>query len=80
VFEIAGIEPLVAAVGVDGRAALLPTPPGDPTTRLCMDRRTFTRLAGGRWTGADARAAGAVQVAGDGALADRVVDNLAFTI
>ena len=35
-----------------------PTTPADPTTRLTLDRRTFARLAGGRWTGDDARADG----------------------
>jgi uncharacterized protein (TIGR03083 family) len=80
VFEVTGNPPIVAAVGVDGRAALLAHAPADPTVRLTFDRRTFTRLAGGRWTGEDARAAGQVHVEGDDALARRVVDNLAFTI
>ena len=31
--------------------------PADPTTRITLDRRTFARLAGGRWTGETARAA-----------------------
>jgi uncharacterized protein (TIGR03083 family) len=82
VIEVAGDPPVVAAVGVppEGRAALLADAPADPTTTLMFDRRTFTRLAGGRWTGDRARATGAVSVAGDRALGDRVVDNLAFTI
>ncbi|MET1001596.1 MAG: SCP2 sterol-binding domain-containing protein [Acidimicrobiia bacterium] len=50
------------------------------TARIALDRRTFARLAGGRWTGDHARKAGDVRVEGDTELADRVVDNLAFTI
>ena len=80
VFEVTGEPPMIAAVAVDGRAALLPQTPTDPTVRLTMDRRTFARLAGGRWTGETARAAGQVRSEGDDALAQRVVDNLAFTI
>jgi uncharacterized protein (TIGR03083 family) len=79
-FTITGDRPIVAAVGVDGRAALLPEPPSDPSTELTMDRRTFTRLAGGRWSGDEARAKGAVEVQGDTDLGRRVVDNLAFTL
>jgi uncharacterized protein (TIGR03083 family) len=80
VFEITGEPRVVAAIGVDGRAALLPSPPVDPTVRLTMDRRTFTRLAGGRWTGEGVRATGQVRAEGDDELAQRVIDNLAFTI
>jgi uncharacterized protein (TIGR03083 family) len=80
VFDVTGRPPIEAAVGVDGRAALLAAVPADPTTRLTLDRRTFARLAGGRWTGETARAAGQVQVEGDDALGQRIVDNLAFTL
>jgi hypothetical protein len=45
-----------------------------------MDRRTFARLAGGRWSGGDARSKGQVHVDGDRDLGNRVVDNMAFTI
>jgi hypothetical protein len=45
-----------------------------------MDRRTFTRLAGGRWNGDKARTAGGLRIEGDEALGNRVVDNMAFTI
>jgi hypothetical protein len=45
-----------------------------------MDRRTFTRLAGGRWTAEQARERGTLEVAGDTELGDRVVENLAFTL
>jgi uncharacterized protein (TIGR03083 family) len=80
VFDVTGRPPIEAAVGVDGRAALLATTPADPTTRLTFDRRTFARLAGGRWAGETARAVGQVQVEGDAALGQRIVDNLAFTL
>ncbi len=82
VFEVAGDPPLVAAVAVppEGRATLLETAPDSPTTRISLDRRTFTRLAGGRWSGDRARAEGDVSVAGDADLGNRVVDNLGFTI
>jgi uncharacterized protein (TIGR03083 family) len=82
VFDVAGASPIVAAIAVppEGRAVLLDTPPDAPTVRISMDRRTFTRLAGGRWNGGHARSHGTVRIDGDADLADRVVDNLAFTI
>jgi hypothetical protein len=58
----------------------LAAPPADPTVTLRMDRRTFARLAGGRWTGERARHEGVVSIEGDRGLGDRVVDNMAFTI
>jgi uncharacterized protein (TIGR03083 family) len=82
VFAVAGSPPLVAAVAVppEGRATLLDAVPDSPTARIALDRRTFTRLAGGRWSGDRARAEGSVRVEGDTDLANRVVDNLGFTI
>ncbi len=82
VFEITGTKPIVAAIAVppEGRAVLLDAPPEGPTVRIIMDRRTFTRLAGGRWSGEHARSYGTVRVESDGDLGNRVVDNLAFTI
>jgi uncharacterized protein (TIGR03083 family) len=81
-FDIAGEPPIVATISVppEGRAVLLDTSPRDPTVRIVTDRRTFTRLAGGRWTGDEARTRGRVQVEGDPELGARVVDNMAFTI
>jgi uncharacterized protein (TIGR03083 family) len=82
VFEIAGDTPIVAAISVppEGRSVLLDAAPADPTARIATDRRTFTRLAGGRWTGDQARANGVVRIDGDQDLGNRVVDNLGFTI
>jgi len=80
VFHVGGDVPMTAAIGVEGRATLLPDVPAVPTTTLTMDRRTFARLAGGRWTGERARAEGTVEITGDVELGNRIVDNLAFTI
>jgi uncharacterized protein (TIGR03083 family) len=82
VFDVLGVPPIVAAVSVppEGRAVLLDAPPDDPTVTITLDRRTFGRLAGGRWTGAQARRQGAVTVEGDAELGKRVVDNVSFTI
>jgi uncharacterized protein (TIGR03083 family) len=82
VFDIHGLPQIVAAISVppEGRAVLLDAAPADPTVRIATDRRTFTRLAGGRWSGDEARVKGAVRVEGDEALGNRIVDNLAFTI
>ena len=81
-FDIAGVSPITAAIAVppEGRAVLLDATPDAPTVRIALDRRTFTRLAGGRWSGEQARSHGTVDVDGDTDLGNRVVDNLAFTI
>ena len=82
VFDVAGSPPIIAAVHVppEGRASLLAAPPAAPTVTIGLDRRTFARLAGGRWNGDRARADGVVRIDGDRSLGDRVVDNMAFTI
>ncbi len=82
VFEVMGEAPIVAAVGVppEGRATLLDHVPASPTVRIDLDRRTFARLAGGRWSGGRARADGWVKVDGDAALGKRIIDRMAFTI
>jgi uncharacterized protein (TIGR03083 family) len=81
-FDVAGEPRLVAAVHVppEGRAVLLDTAPSTATVALIMDRRTFTRLAGGRWNGDKARTAGGLRIEGDQELGNGVVDNMAFTI
>jgi len=81
-FVVEGSPEIVAAISVppEGRAVLLAEQPASPTTRITTDRRTFARLAGGRWTGDHARANGVVRVEGDAELGNRVVDNMAFTI
>jgi uncharacterized protein (TIGR03083 family) len=80
VFDISGQPPIVAAIVVEGRAALAETPPPNPSVTLQMDRRVFARLAGGRWSGDRARDEGGVTVVGDTALGNQVLDNMAFTI
>jgi len=82
VLDIIGEPAIAAAVGVPpaGRAALLDVVPDSPTVRIHLDRRTFARLAGGRWSGGRARADGWVKVEGDATLGKRVIDRLAFTI
>jgi len=81
-FEVEGTPLIEAAVSVppEGRAILLGDVPPNATARITTDRRTFARLAGGRWSGAYARAHGVVRVDGDRDLGDRIVDNMAFTI
>jgi hypothetical protein len=81
-FDVAGDPRLVAAVHVppEGRAVLLETAPATASVALIMDRRTFTRLAGGRWDGDKARTVGGLRIEGDHDLGNRVVDNMAFTI
>jgi uncharacterized protein (TIGR03083 family) len=80
VFEVEGDPRIVVPIAVEGRAALLDAVPSDPTVRVRTDRRTYARLAGGRWSGATARERGVVEVEGDRELGDRIVDHLAFTI
>jgi uncharacterized protein (TIGR03083 family) len=82
VFDVVGASPIVATIAVppQGRAALVDAVPASPTVRVTTDRRTFARLAGGRWSGDHARRHGVVAVDGDRALGTRIVDDMAFTI
>ncbi len=82
VFEISGMTPIVATIAVppEGRAVLLEAPPDARSVTIAMDRRTFSRLAAGRWNGDRARTYGTIDVEGDTELGNRIVDNLAFTI
>ena len=72
----------IFTVVVEGRARL--TAPGetvaDPDVRIALDRRTFARLAGGRWTADRARSLGQVTIQGDTALGDRIIANFGYTI
>jgi uncharacterized protein (TIGR03083 family) len=80
VFDVTGNPRVTVPIAVEGRAAVLDAVPADPTARLELDRRTYARLAGGRWDGARARRDGQVGITGDRELGDRIVDNMAFTI
>ncbi|HET7735462.1 MAG TPA: maleylpyruvate isomerase family mycothiol-dependent enzyme [Nocardioidaceae bacterium] len=66
---------LVAAVGEDGRGALLPEAPADPSVRLTMDFETFMILSGGRRTPEQV----SVTVEGDQSLGAQVLANLGVT-
>ncbi len=67
---------------VDGRARSVEDLEVAPTASLSLSSTAFTRLACGRVDPAAVRrgALGGVQASGDTALAERVVDHLAFTI
>jgi uncharacterized protein (TIGR03083 family) len=82
VFTVEGAAPIVASVTVppEGRAVVSPGALEAPTVHLTTDRRTFTRLAGGRWSGEHAREHGALRIDGDAALGARIVDSMGFTI
>ena len=75
VLEVEGHPPVTAMVDDDGRGVLLPEHPAEPTARLRTDRESFVALAGGR----RAPEPGRVDVLGDAALGQRVLDNLAVT-
>lgn len=79
-FDVDGSPRLEVAVGVDGRAKVLDVVPDAPTVRLRMDRRTYARLAGGRWPGSRALDEGLVVIEGDRQLGETIVANMAFTI
>jgi uncharacterized protein (TIGR03083 family) len=82
VFTVEGTTPIVASVSVppEGRAVVTAGALDAPTVRIATDRRTFTRLAGGRWSGEHARTHGVVRVEGDADLGGQIVDNMGFTI
>jgi uncharacterized protein (TIGR03083 family) len=72
------VERTVDVAVIDGRAKAVPELDGPPTSSVEMPSSVFTRLAGGR-VAPDA-VIDQVALFGDGGLARRVVDNLAFTI
>jgi uncharacterized protein (TIGR03083 family) len=80
VFDVTGSPPIVVAIGVDGRAAVLDAAPSNPTVRLTMDRRTYARLAGGRGAGERVLDDQRVAIEGDPELGARIVRQMAFTI
>jgi uncharacterized protein (TIGR03083 family) len=80
VFDVIGNPRIVVPVGVDGRAAVLASEPRDPTVRLTTDRRTYARLAGGRWPGERALAGDAVLITGDRVLGETIMRSMAYTI
>ncbi|EON22387.1 MULTISPECIES: maleylpyruvate isomerase family mycothiol-dependent enzyme [Nocardioides] len=75
VLEVEGHAPLAATVTDESRGQLLEAVPADPTVTLRTDRETFVLLAGGRRLPAP----GQVEISGDQALGQQVVDHLAVT-
>ena len=73
--EVEGHEPVAAAVTEEGRGQLLAEIPGDPTVGLRTDRESFIVLAGGRRR----PDAGRVEIFGDKALGQQILDHLAVT-
>lgn len=79
VFEVTGLVERTLAIGMVGeRATPLDQPPAVPTVRLTMDMETFVCLGCGRWAPGPMLASGAVQIAGDRALAERIVAQMNF--
>jgi uncharacterized protein (TIGR03083 family) len=73
--EVEGHEPVAAGVTDEGRGQLLAETPATPTVGLRTDRESFVVLAGGRRR-ADA---GRVEIFGDKALGQQIVEHLAVT-
>jgi uncharacterized protein (TIGR03083 family) len=80
VFSLTGDAGRTFAVVVGDRAGLADEVPADPTVTLRMDVETWWCLSLGRVDGPSTRAAGKVEIVGDEALGERVVDNLSFMI
>lgn len=76
------VDGTVYTVIVEGRARLAADDEvaGDPQVRIALDRRTFARLAGGRWNAERARVAGQVTIEGDVALGEQILTNFGYTI
>lgn len=73
--EVEGHEPVAAGVTDEGRGRLLTEVPATPTVVLRTDRESFVVLAGGRRR----PDAGRVEIFGDTALGQQIVDHLAVT-
>jgi uncharacterized protein (TIGR03083 family) len=74
-FELTGPVHRDLTVVVDGRAKVVDEAPGTPTATLRMGSLAFMRLTGGR-----TKDTAGVALGGDRVLAQRVLDDLAFTI
>ena len=73
--EIEGHAPVAAVVTDQGRGLLLDELPDEPTVGLRTDRESFVLLAGGRRRPEPGR----VEIFGDSAVGQRLVDELAVT-
>ena len=81
VFEITGDVGGTIALNMDGgRAHRLDAAPESPTVGLTMDLTAFNALGTGRWTAEQALTNGAVAIAGDRALGERIVGEMNFMI
>ena len=79
VFEVTGPIGRTLAIGMqEERATPLDQPPAVPTVRLTMDVETFVCLGCGRWAPEQVLASGTVRIAGDKALAERIVAQMNF--
>ena len=78
-FDLTGPASRTILVVVDGRAAVTDALDGAPTVEVTMPAALFLRRVGGR-NDADPDALGRVSLAGDQALGERLVANLAYTI
>lgn len=67
-------------ISVDGRARVVDDLGSTPTVTVSTDAVMLVRLACGRLLGATALSAGAVTLAGDAELGERLVSHLAFTM
>ena len=79
VVEVAGTPPRTFALEVSGRARALDEPPAEPTVTIATDTEVFCALGGGRWDAARALDSGRITVAGDTALAQRILAGMAIT-
>jgi uncharacterized protein (TIGR03083 family) len=79
-FELTGPMARLVDVVVDGRAQVVDGFDGLPTTTVTLPVPLFLRLAGGRVDPSDELASGAIDIAGDGDLGERVVRGLPYMI
>ncbi len=77
-FELTGSAPRRLDVLVAGRAQVVDELPGPATVTLQLPLVLFSRLCGGRVDVTEARRS--ISVSGDPDLADRIIENLAYTI
>jgi uncharacterized protein (TIGR03083 family) len=78
-FELTGpLQRTLRVAVVDGRAKMVDQFDGEPSTSILLDAVLFTRLLGGRTTAADNT--DAIEISGDVALGQQVMDRLRYTI
>ena len=77
-FELTGPLQRTIRVNVDGRARVVDSFDAPATATIQLDAVLFARLAGGRTTVAEN--ADAIELGGDIAVAQRIVDNLRFVV